>query len=124
MRIIYPAFTFCIFSLYFHTALADDFNNEHVYKSNEFYYLSIEIPEDIRKINFHARTCNIYMSSFYLGNSYSLSEEKSHSIINEECSFLRKNIEEVKLKFRNDEKMTQLLSMANDTAKIYSKWMK
>ncbi len=64
------------------------------------------------------------MSSFYLGNSYSLSEEKSHSIINEECSFLRKNIEEVKLKFRNDEKMTQLLSMANDTAKIYSKWMK
>jgi len=115
---------FCIFSLYCHTTLADDFNNEHVYKSNELYYLSIEIPEDIRKINFYARTCNIYMSSLYLGNSYSLSEEKSYSIINEECSFLRKHIEQVKLKFKNDEKMTQLLSMANDTAKIYSEWVK
>lgn len=60
------------------------------------------------------------MSSFNLGNIYSLSEKKSLSIINEKCVFLKKHIAAIELKYKKDEKMTQLPSMADDTAKIYS----
>ncbi len=40
-------------------------------------------------------------------------------MINKECAFLIKNITAIKLKYKKDEKMTKLLSMADDTAKIY-----
>lgn len=119
MRIIHTTFIFSIFLLHCITAIADDFDKEHIYKSDELYYLSIEIPEDIRKLNFHASACEIYISSLYLGNSYSLSEGESHDMINKECAFLIKNITMIKLKYKKDEKMTKLLSMADDTAKIY-----
>ena len=119
MRITHIILIFSIFLLHWTTALADDFDEEHVYKSNELYYLSIKIPEDIRRINFYASACNIYMSSLYLGNSYSLSKGKSHAIINKECAFLKEHITSIKLKYKGNEKMFQLLSMADDTAKIY-----
>lgn len=49
MRAIHIKFIFSIFLLYCITAQADDFDEERVYRSDELYYLSINIPEDIQK---------------------------------------------------------------------------
>ncbi|EHX2145762.1 hypothetical protein K3R08_003576 [Escherichia albertii] len=111
-------------SVYCMVVNAEDFDNGYTANDINSYYPYSNIPNDILKINEYANSCNISMSSFFLGNHYSFSKGEVTEIINEKCKPLMNSIKSIKLKYENNEKLTQLLSMAEDTNKIYCNYIK